>query len=181
MQTQGIMPSFGKTHINSSKMNDRQKILTGRIIAATEYTDEFQKADKNNIDIYFMPNGKKSVNVVCVDNDSQQIFQERKQKRIINAFSTDMPDAKFKQGIESFIDTLKLITSGEIGRPHIWDQLIAEKKTDVAKMRPKLYDGIDKDVKFYTKFFGADKNIAMEEAAYDFTHFYKSTNKNDEF
>lgn len=180
MQTQGITPSFGKTHVNSSKMNERQKILTDRIITVTEYTDEFKKADENNVDIYFIPKGKKSVNVVCVDNDSQQIFQERKQKRIINSFSTDMPDSKLKQGIESFIKTLKQINSGEIDKPHIWDHLIAGAKTDVAKMRPELYKDIDEDIKVYTG-FGIDKDDAIEVVAEDFVQSYINTNKNDEF
>lgn len=90
MTLNGITPSFGKTHINSSKMNATQKELSENIIEQTKNTDEFKKADKNNVDLYFLPKGKKSVNVVCVDNDSQQVFKKDRNKRIIHSFSTSL-------------------------------------------------------------------------------------------
>ena len=42
MTLNGITPSFGKTHINSSKMNATQKELSENIIEQTKNTDEFK-------------------------------------------------------------------------------------------------------------------------------------------
>ncbi|CDC21169.1 MAG: hypothetical protein V8R83_00760 [Candidatus Gastranaerophilaceae bacterium] len=181
MTLNGITPSFGKTHINSSKMNATQKELSENIIEQTKNTDEFKKADKNNVDLYFLPKGKKSVNVVCVDNDSQQVFKKDRNKRIIHSFSTESFAPEFNVGIKKLLKTLKDINNSEIDKPHIWDHLIGTAKTDVAKMRPEIYKGVKDDVKTYVDKFGYEKDEALETVSTQFIELFEKTNKNDEF
>lgn len=181
MKINNTTPSFGKTHINGANMNEKQNRMTNLLLNKINYCDEFHKADNNNVDLYIMPSGKKAINVYCVDTDSQQIIRDEKNKTKKHTFSTESSVRDFYKEINSLLSHLSQINDNKVERPQVKEFLIANAITDVAQMRPELYDNVREATDNYIQYYGLEANDAYNMAADDFIDEYKKTNINDDF
>ena len=174
-------PSFGKSHINSSQMNMKQNNMTDLILNKIDYNDEYKKSDENNVDLYFIPEGKRAINVYCVDVKSQQIIKDNKNKNLKFTFSADSGAAAFLKQINILLNSLRGINTNEFKRPEVQNNLIANALTDVAVLRPELYENIQESTDNYIEYCGLEREDAYSVAAEDFISDYEKTNTNDDF
>ena len=173
MQINNSTPSFGKIHINSSEMTSRQNNISNLILDRLDYKDEYLKADENDVDLYFMPAPNQSVKVYCVDVNSQQIIKNKNSKDLTHTFSLDKGFGNLYTKINALLKSLDKINKKEIKRPLVNTDLIANAQTDVARLRPEVYEEI-KDLK---RTFPDDN----ETISTIFVDEYKTTNETDNF
>ena len=85
-------PAFTSTHIQKSKMNQKQINFSDRIYDAMTYSDEYQKAKEANIDVYILPNNRKKdgIKVLFLDKYSDTFIksQGKNSRLTINDVST---------------------------------------------------------------------------------------------
>lgn len=181
MKLNSTSPSFGKTHINSSQMNEKQNRMTDFLLNKINYCDEYQQADENNVDLFIMPNGQKAINVYCIDVDSQQIIKDNKNQKLRYTFDLREPMSAFYKQMNSLLQSLKNINNNQIKRPEAKDHLIVNALTDVAFLRPGLYEDLPETTDNYITYYGLDKDDAYKTSADIFINIYGKTNKNDDF
>ncbi len=181
MKLNNTTPSFGKTHINASRMNEKQNRITDFLLTKINYCDEYERADRNNVDLFIMPNGKKAINVYCVDVDSQQVIKDNKNKELKYTFNAESTMSAFYKQVGSLLQSLKKINNNEIKRPEVKDNLIVNAITDVAYFRPELYENLPEATDCYIAYYGLDRDDAYKTSADIFVNLYDKTNTNDDF
>lgn len=181
MKINSISPSFGKTHVNSSAMNYKQEKITNYVLSQIDYNDEFQKADENNVDLYFLPDGKKGIKVYCVDVNSQQVIRDEKNRKNKYLFNLYSSVSDINNEINSLLKFLHSVNTNKIARPEINDRKIANGITDVAHIRPELYRNLSYATDNYISYFGLDRDDAYNITADDFLTEYNINNVNDDF
>ncbi len=181
MKINSTSPSFGKTHINSSQMNANQNRMTDFLLNKINYCDEYQQADENNVDLFIMPDGKKAINVYCVDIGSQQIIKDNKNKELKYTFDLESTMSAFYKQMNSLLQALKNVNNNQIKRPEAKDNLIVNALTDVAFLRPGLYEDLPEATDSYITYYGLEKDDAYKTSADIFINLYDKTNTNDDF
>ena len=66
-------------------------------------------------------------------------------------------------------------------RIYLKDNLIVNALTDVAFLRPGLYEDLPETTDNYITYYGLDKDDAYKTSADIFINIYGKTNKNDDF
>ncbi|MBD5402133.1 hypothetical protein HDR58_04965 [bacterium] len=140
-------------------MNQTQRRISESIARAISYSDEYLNAGKRGIDVYILP-GKKasSVNIRFMDTTSDFFIKGKNSRAYLQEEAIRTSDTT----IENILTKLKNILDGSIPKPQYKEDKVLNRQTDLAKMRPEVYDKIfqesemltdimdDKTAKIYT-------------------------------
>ena len=171
-------PSFTSTHVFDSKMTQAARKLSTRIIDDLVYSNEYEKAHLNELDVYFLPHKKANkVNVVLLDKYSDNFVKQSGNKRL--AVTADESDNKFDI-VDKIKNNIMAVLSGKVKRPEQNIEKIAEGKTDMQRLRPELQDDIAEFTEKYLD-MGYDKKSAKQAAANDYINLNIRFNEDYDF
>jgi len=174
MQIRNNTPqSFTAIHVNTSKMNKTQTALSNRVADILSYSDEYQHAAKNDIDVYFFPgNNEKSVIVRFLDPFSDNFYKNNKVQHV----QTTIESGKSKfQAADNIRAKLTKILEGKVKAPLADSEKILAGETDLANIRPEIYKQLDDIVK------EADPGIYKEDLADDIVDVKRHFNRDSNF
>lgn len=137
--TNNISPAFKGFYVHDENMSKTQKGISNAIIDAISYSDEYQKANENNIDVYITPNKtKNSVNVRYMDKDNGYYFRNSNDNRRI--VQTTVPTGSVLSLADKITSQLGDILSGKFGFRGHDNKMFENTNSDLAKIRPELYE-----------------------------------------
>ena len=169
-------PSFSGIQIKSSTMNKVQQNLSRTVSDMLDYADEYIKV-ADDVDLYFLPGkSKNSVTVRFVDRFSDMFF--RKDDRVPLQVSVNK-----KMNLDNFVEVLKTklanIGNGKYAAPEYDEVKFLNGTTDVAKMKPDVYEEAFENMEEVEALMGKDaaKQYALEE----YNHFKRIYKDDPEF
>ncbi len=155
--------SFNGIRIQTYKMNRVQKAISNSISDALDYLPVYDRACDEALDIYMLParNNSKAVTVRIMDQHSDTFVRDNDRK----IMSTEAYSGRVFEAVDNIRLQLLKIFKGDVQRPrHDVDKII-ERKTDLARLRPELYDGIPESLAGYRPYLEEDAaraNVADE-------------------
>jgi len=180
--TNNFSPSFQKVHIQSSEMNDVQRNFVYNLLDDLQYSDEYQKADEENIDLYFLPNEKVQDGVVVkfADNYSDNFYKSCGHDLSCRQSASKRATNGLFKFADSIKEKLNEIFLGKYDRPEFDPEKIVNATTDVAKVNPERYEDIIEDVEMYEN-FGVSRLSAEDIGADTFIFEKIKHNRDEEF
>lgn len=167
--------NFEAMHVNTSKMSRKQRRLSNSLTRALDYTNEYQQASLNNIDVYLLPiknAAKNSIKIRFIDINSDKFIKNSK-REIVETKINEHENVYSK--VDEIRQQLADILSGKYPLPKYSVAAIVNSKTDVAKMNPQRY----KDM--FEKSEEDEKRIGVEEARTLIKDIDNKFNKDSEF
>ena len=109
--------NFTAMHVNVSKMTREQRILANNIARILDYSNEYQLARTNNIDVYILPvkNAVNSVKIRLIDTLSDNYI--RIKNNIVETKSKNTNNLYGK--VDEIKAQISDVLSGKIRRPKI--------------------------------------------------------------
>ncbi len=135
-----ISPAFKGFYVHDENMTRTQKSISNSVINAISYSDEYQAADENNIDIYITPASKNSnaVSVRYMDKENGYYFRSNKTNGKL--VQTTVPSGAALSLADKITSQLRDILSGKFGFRGFDDKMFENTNSDLAKVRPELYE-----------------------------------------
>lgn len=169
-------PTFTCIHVRTSAMTQAQKNLSNTIADILNYSDEYQKAGRD-IDVYFLPGKSKNSLLVRFADNFTDNFYRTDSNKILQTKTSDYTN-KYKM-VDDIREKLAQIIDGKFRRPQYNETQVINAKTDVAKLRPELYEDIREGAEELEKTIGRenlDDYLATEHLRIKY-----NTNKDSEF
>lgn len=128
--------NFTSIHFHSSKMNRAQQSLSNKVADIISYSDEYQHAANNDIDVYFLPGkSEKSVFVRFLDRFSENFFKKNDKQYVQSTIHTDKN--KFTSA-DNILDKLKMVLSGEAKVEESDIFKIENRETDLGRLEQQI-------------------------------------------
>lgn len=157
--------SFGAIHIQTSKMNNWQKLVSEKMYHTIKYSDKYAEMTKGSVDvdIYMFPVNKDDVELRLVDTLSENFIKSRRGN--IYKFIAD-GYYEYEHVANKVLKAYEMVLNGTIKRPKENVSDFVNGNTDVCRIYPKQHD--DVDIKEIPRFIkdGMTKAEA-EQQAYD--------------
>lgn len=154
---------FSGIHIQASKMNKAQQAISNSISDALDYLPIYDRACDEALDIYILPARKKaeSVSVRILDRYSDTFVRDNDRK----IMSTEASSGGAFEAVDNIRLQLRSIFNGLVKRPKYNVNKIIEQKTDLARLRPELYDDIPERLAKWQRYTDAQnaRNIVADE------------------
>ena len=133
-----ISPAFKGFYVHDENMTRTQKNISNSVLNAITYSDEYLAADANNIDVYITP-ANKNGNAICVrymDKENGYYFRGKNNKLV----QTTVSAGAALSLADKITSQLKDILSGNFGFRGYDDKMFQNTNSDLAKIRPELYE-----------------------------------------
>ena len=134
-----ISPAFNGCYVHDKNMTKTQKNVSNAIIDAITYSDDYLDADDNYLDVYITPSKDKgSVNVRYMDiENGYYIRDDKHNKKIVQ---TKVPSGRALNLADDILSQLREILSGKFERRGYDNKMFQNLNSDLAKVRPELYE-----------------------------------------
>ena len=134
--------SFGAIHIQSSKMNRWQKLVSDKMYRIIKYSDKYAEMTKGavDVDIYMLPVNKDDVELRLVDTLSENFIKSRRGN--IYRFIADGYYA-YEHVADKVLKAYEKVLNGVIKRPKKSVSEFVSGNTDVCRIYPKQHDVVD--------------------------------------
>lgn len=163
--------SFNGIRIQTSKMNRVQQAISNSISDALDYLPVYDRACDEALDIYILPARKnaQAVTVRIMDQNSDTFVRDNDRK----IMSTEAYSGSVFEAVDNIRLQLLKIFKGDVQRPgHNVDKII-EQKTDLARLRPELYEDIPERLAEYRPY--VDEKAARELVADEIVRSHSSS------